>query len=77
MGHNWFPMIVATDERKWTWMDEGLNTFLQYYGERDYAKTYCGEQWTQTADCEYPPRRSAGRRRTSWTTCGTPTRSPS
>jgi hypothetical protein len=54
VGHNWFPMIVATDERKWTWMDEGLNTFLQYYGERDYAKTYCGKQWTQTEDCEYP-----------------------
>jgi len=33
VGHNWFPMIVDSDERKWTWMDEGLNTFLQHYGE--------------------------------------------
>ena len=33
VGHNWFPMIVASDERKWTWMDEGLNSFLQYYAE--------------------------------------------
>lgn len=33
IGHNWFPMIVASDERKWTWMDEGLNTFLQHYAE--------------------------------------------
>ena len=57
VGHNWFPMIVATDERKWTWMDEGLNTFLQYYGERDYAQTYCGGAWTQTEDCSYPSRR--------------------
>jgi hypothetical protein len=57
VGHNWFPMIVATDERKWTWMDEGLNTFLQYYGERDYAQTYCGGVWTQTADCSYQSRR--------------------
>jgi hypothetical protein len=57
VGHNWFPMIVATDERKWTWMDEGLNTFLQYYGERDYARTYCGGAWTQTEDCSYPSRR--------------------
>ncbi len=30
VGHNWFPMIVASDERKWGWMDEGLNTFLHY-----------------------------------------------
>ena len=36
VGHNWFPMIVATDERKWTWMDEGLNSFLEYYGSLDY-----------------------------------------
>ncbi|MEQ9568870.1 MAG: M1 family metallopeptidase [Longimicrobiales bacterium] len=57
VGHNWFPMIVASDERKWTWMDEGLNTFLQYYGERDYAQTYCGGVWSQTDDCSYPSRR--------------------
>ena len=61
VGHNWFPMIVATDERKWTWMDEGLNTFLQYYGEIDYAQTYCGKQWTQTADCTYPSQRGPSR----------------
>ena len=36
VGHNWFPMIVATDERKWTWMDEGLNSFLEYYGSVEY-----------------------------------------
>ncbi len=40
VGHNWFPMIVASDERKWTWMDEGLNSFLQYYGEKDWDKNY-------------------------------------
>jgi hypothetical protein len=57
VGHNWFPMIVASDERKWTWMDEGLNTFLQYYGELDYAQTYCGGVWSQTEDCSYPSRR--------------------
>lgn len=28
VGHNWFPMIVNSDERQWTWMDEGLNSFL-------------------------------------------------
>ncbi|MEE8361145.1 MAG: M1 family metallopeptidase, partial [Gemmatimonadales bacterium] len=57
VGHNWFPMIVATDERKWTWMDEGLNTFLQHYGELEYAKTYCGTYWTQNEDCIFPSRR--------------------
>ena len=32
VGHNWFPMIVSSDERKWMWMDEGLNTFLHQNG---------------------------------------------
>lgn len=36
VGHNWFPMIVASDERKWTWMDEGVNSFLEYYAELDW-----------------------------------------
>jgi hypothetical protein len=40
VGHNWFPMIVASDERKWTWMDEGLNSFLQYYAEKDWDPNY-------------------------------------
>ena len=33
VGHNYFPMIVNSDERQWTWMDEGLNTFLEYTAE--------------------------------------------
>jgi hypothetical protein len=53
VGHNWFPMIVNSDERKWTWMDEGLNSFLQYYGQLDYAQTYCGAQWTQNEECVF------------------------
>ena len=57
VGHNWFPMIIASDERKWTWMDEGLNSFVQYYAEQDYAQTYCGGVWSQTEDCTYPSRR--------------------
>ena len=58
VGHNWFPMIVASDERKWTWMDEGLNTFLQYYGEQDYAQKFNGTDiWTQTTDGTYPSNR--------------------
>ena len=30
VGHNYFPMIVNSDERQWTWMDEGLNSFMEY-----------------------------------------------
>jgi hypothetical protein len=33
VGHNFFPMIINNDERQWTWMDEGLNTFVQYRTE--------------------------------------------
>jgi hypothetical protein len=33
VGHNFFPMIINSDERQWTWMDEGLNSFLQYRTE--------------------------------------------
>ncbi|RZL40335.1 MAG: M1 family peptidase, partial [Pedobacter sp.] len=40
VGHNYFPMIVNSDERQWTWMDEGLNTFLQYLTEKTFQKNY-------------------------------------
>jgi hypothetical protein len=35
VGHNFFPMIVNSDERQWSWMDEGLNTFMQYMAEQN------------------------------------------
>ncbi len=40
VGHNYFPMIVNSDERQWTWMDEGLNTFLQYLTEQEFEEGY-------------------------------------
>jgi len=40
VGHNYFPMIVNSDERQWTWMDEGLNTFLQFVAEQDFGEWY-------------------------------------
>ncbi len=40
VGHNYFPMVVNTDERQWSWMDEGLNTFLQYLAEREWEEQY-------------------------------------
>jgi hypothetical protein len=40
VGHNFFPMIINSDERQWTWMDEGLNTFTQYLCEQEWEKDY-------------------------------------
>jgi hypothetical protein len=40
VGHNYFPMIVNSDERQWTWMDEGLNTFVQYLTEQQWERNY-------------------------------------
>lgn len=40
VGHNYFPMIVNSDERQWTWMDEGLNTFLQYLAENTFQNDF-------------------------------------
>jgi len=42
VGHFWFPMIINSDERQWTWMDEGLNTFVQRLAERRWD-----EKWSQ------------------------------
>jgi len=40
VGHNWFPMIVNSDERQWSWMDEGLNSFLQMLAEQEWRENY-------------------------------------
>ena len=40
VGHNYFPMIVNSDERQWTWMDEGLNSFVQYLSEQQWERDY-------------------------------------
>jgi hypothetical protein len=40
VGHNFFPMIVNSDERQWTWMDEGLNTFMQFMAEQEWDRNY-------------------------------------
>ncbi|MEZ4900712.1 MAG: M1 family metallopeptidase [Spirosomataceae bacterium] len=40
VGHNFFPMIVNSDERQWSWMDEGLNTFVQYLAEKEWDRDY-------------------------------------
>lgn len=40
VGHNFFPMIVNSDERQWSWMDEGINTFVQYLTEQLYDNKF-------------------------------------
>lgn len=40
VGHNFFPMIVNSDERQWTWMDEGLNSFVQFLTEQEWERDY-------------------------------------
>lgn len=40
VGHNFFPMIINSDERQWTWMDEGLNSFVQYLTEKEWDPNY-------------------------------------
>lgn len=40
VGHNYFPMIVNSDERQWTWIDEGINSFLQYLAEKEWEPDY-------------------------------------
>ena len=55
VGHNFFPMIVNSDERQWTWMDEGLNTFVQYVAEQDFGKWY--PKALSEGQTAYPSRR--------------------
>lgn len=40
VGHNFFPMIINSDERQWSWMDEGLNTFVQFLTEQEFDNNY-------------------------------------
>lgn len=44
VGHNYFPMIINSDERHWSWFDEGLNSFVQYLAEQEFDNNY--DSWT-------------------------------
>ena len=49
IGHNWFPMIVGSDERRYAWMDEGMNTFIDVYASDEFNR---GE-YAPKRDSEY------------------------
>ena len=53
VGHNYFPMIVNSDERDWTWMDEGLNSFLQFLAEQEWEKNYPSRRGEPQRIAEY------------------------
>tara|TARA_R110002020_G_scaffold445961_1_gene657989 strand:+ start:70577 stop:72844 length:2268 start_codon:yes stop_codon:yes gene_type:complete len=56
VGHNFFPMIVNSDERQWGWMDEGINTFMQYMAEQEFGEAY---PEAIAPNEKYPSRRGA------------------
>lgn len=60
VGHNFFPMIVNSDERQWTWMDEGLNSFVQYVAQVDFAEAY--PEALAKGDTEFPHRRGPAKK---------------
>ena len=43
VGHNWFPMIVNSDERQWSWMDEGLNSYMEYMTTKEWDRDMGGD----------------------------------
>ena len=53
VGHNFFPMIINSDERQWTWMDEGLNTFVQYLTEVEWDPNYPSRRGNPTKIVDY------------------------
>ncbi|MBN2416812.1 M1 family metallopeptidase [bacterium] len=55
-GHNIFPMIVNSDERQWGWMDEGMNTFVEYLAEEEWSRNFNssnGHAWGAVRDPRY------------------------
>lgn len=57
VGHNFFPMIVNSDERQWAWMDEGINTFMQYLAEQEFGQKHPEALVGERNFDKYPSRR--------------------
>ena len=52
IGHNWFPMVVGSNERRYAWMDEGFNTFIDIYAQEEFNNG----QFAPKRDGEYAPK---------------------
>lgn len=53
VGHNFFPMIINSDERQWSWMDEGLNTFVEYLAEELWDNKFPSRRGPATFITDY------------------------
>ncbi len=53
VGHNYFPMIINSDERQWSWMDEGINTFVQFLTEQEFDNNYPSRRGPASAATSY------------------------
>lgn len=53
VGHNFFPMIINSDERQWTWMDEGLNSFVQYLTQELWDNKFPSDGGTPLGIVDY------------------------
>ncbi|HTM92238.1 MAG TPA: M1 family aminopeptidase, partial [Flavisolibacter sp.] len=53
VGHNFFPMIINSDERQWSWMDEGLNTFVQYLAQESFDDKFPSRRGPAWAITDY------------------------
>ncbi|MGZ8544010.1 MAG: M1 family metallopeptidase [Flavisolibacter sp.] len=57
VGHNFFPMIINSDERQWSWMDEGINSFVQHLTQEEFDNRYPsrrGAAWAMTDYMKLP-----------------------
>jgi hypothetical protein len=53
VGHNFFPMIINNDEREWSWMDEGINSFVEYIAEQDWDPNFPSRRGAAKGVVEY------------------------
>ena len=53
VGHNFFPMIINSDERQWTWMDEGINSFVQFLTQEEFDNRYPSRRGAAWAITDY------------------------
>ncbi len=53
VGHNFFPMIINSDERQWSWFDEGINSFVQFLAEKEFDVNFPSQMGPATTIVDY------------------------